>query len=159
LKNIVILIKQWFKKLLLLKFRAFFYASWIDDIQVHAKNHNFKKRLWRLRFVNPYLLQDQSPCKRQLEVWTSSYDVNFYCDFWNFFWRNGNLLVLRGYNFFIHQIFRKRLCCPKHLFSCLGNYKSLGEGTCEMLEMTWIKHRGQIKHSYNNRNKVRVFSS
>lgn len=55
-KYFVIFIKQWFKKLLLLKFRAFFYASWIDEIQVHAKNHNLKKRLWRLRFVNPYLL-------------------------------------------------------------------------------------------------------
>jgi hypothetical protein len=46
--------------------------SLVDDVILHLFVYDLN------------LYKDQSPCGGQLEVGTSSYDVNFHCDFWNF---------------------------------------------------------------------------
>jgi hypothetical protein len=44
--------------------------------------------------------------------------------FWNFFWRCENVLASWGYNFFFHQIFRKKVMLPRAFFSSrLDSYK------------------------------------
>jgi hypothetical protein len=38
--------------------------------------------------------------KSLLEVWAGSHNINFHCDFGNFFWRCNNVLTSWEYNFF-----------------------------------------------------------
>jgi hypothetical protein len=41
----------------------------------------------------------KDPLWEQLEVWANSYNANIHCDFFNYFWKYGNVLALQEFIF------------------------------------------------------------